>query len=237
MGKEIIEPNKDLMNPFGEPFKMMRMSLDGNGDLSKLKSVIILGTGATREYCDFSMETWGVNGAYSLCYDPNQPKFRMDRLYMSDRLWAGEGSLNFDINSMNNFAKKYNTQMFTVHHPIKLGKHVLNAKKWDWTKLRDAFGTDYFTSSICYMLAQAIYEGYEYILLLGCDMSTKLEYFIQKAGVEFWIGYALGLGRIVEVPVDPRCAIMVPPSGVPYGDDIEYDLSIVDPDNLMGRKK
>jgi hypothetical protein len=78
------------------------------------------------------------------------------------------------------------------------------------------FGTDYFTSSLAFMLAMAIYEEYECIHIIGMPYCTDIEYFEQKACVEFWIGMALGQG--IDVVIDhPASVFMQQPDGELYG--------------------
>ncbi len=57
----------------------------------------------------------------------------------------------------------------------------------------------YFTSTIGYMMALAITEGYDWIGLYGIDLASDVEYPGQRPNTEYLIGYARGLGRIVDV--------------------------------------
>lgn len=57
----------------------------------------------------------------------------------------------------------------------------------------------YFTSSVNYAIALAIYQKYESIELYGIEMESNTEYSEQRPGVFFWIGLALGRG--IEVIV------------------------------------
>ena len=61
-------------------------------------------------------------------------------------------------------------------------------------------GRDYFTSSIAYMVAVGIMEGFEEIALYGINLAIGDEYFYQKACAEWWIGLAEGKGITVYVP-------------------------------------
>lgn len=56
------------------------------------------------------------------------------------------------------------------------------------------FGVDYFTNTIDYALALAIYKGFTEIDLYGVNMAFGSEYEYEKPGVEFWIGQAMGRG-------------------------------------------
>lgn len=58
----------------------------------------------------------------------------------------------------------------------------------------------YFTSSIAYMLALAIAEGFEEIRLLGVNMSIDSEYGYQRAACEYWLGIAAAKGVRVYLP-------------------------------------
>jgi len=48
----------------------------------------------------------------------------------------------------------------------------------------------YFTSSMCYMIALAAYEGFDRIEVYGFEMGSSTEYIYQKSGAEFWLGVA-----------------------------------------------
>lgn len=58
----------------------------------------------------------------------------------------------------------------------------------------------YFTSSICYAIALALYKGYERIELFGIDMSNNTEYIYQRDGVGLWVGIALARGVEIYLP-------------------------------------
>ncbi len=56
-------------------------------------------------------------------------------------------------------------------------------------------GEPYFTSSITYMIALAIYEGFDTIVLHRFQLGPRsTEYFEQKACINYWVGRALGEG-------------------------------------------
>ena len=72
----------------------------------------------------------------------------------------------------------------------------------------------YFTSSVCYAIALAIYQGYERIELYGVDMANNTEYIYQRDGIALWFGIALGLG--IEVYIPRECSMFDAPR---YGYD------------------
>jgi hypothetical protein len=78
------------------------------------------------------------------------------------------------------------------------------------------FGTDYFSNTVDYALALAIWEGYQEIDIYGVNMETDTEYAYQKPGVEFWVGVALGRGIKVNVH-GQYSTIMKTKDGLLYG--------------------
>lgn len=83
---------------------------------------------------------------------------------------------------------------------VKLPREEMNA----WFKARGGepgfFAEDYWTSTISYMLGLAIMKGAPEIHLYGVDLLQDEEYFYQRAGAEYLIGFARGLGIKVYIP-------------------------------------
>jgi hypothetical protein len=68
------------------------------------------------------------------------------------------------------------------------------------------FRRDYFHSTVDYMLALAISEGFEDIGVWGIDMAHDSEYEHQKPSGSYWIGVAEGRGIRVTLP--PESALL-----------------------------
>ena len=213
----------------------------GRRNLSK--SIIILGTGNTCVYCDFGWKdgkldpdsrVYGVNGAYTIpqIMPPDlRDKFRMHKLFMTDYTWSETGTLNFHPDDINNFSAKHGTQVISLH-PHVIGKHSMNEKRYPYRRICAKFHNNYFTDTICYMIAYALdqytveaisakgtrrLELTEPLTLrfFGVDMCTTLEYYLSKCGIEFWIGWAFSLG--CEVQITNGSVLMMHPRGIPYG--------------------
>ena len=58
----------------------------------------------------------------------------------------------------------------------------------------------YFTSSIDYMIAHAVYEQVDRIEVYGIDLGIETEYIYQRPGMAFWLGQALARGIEVIIP-------------------------------------
>jgi hypothetical protein len=71
-----------------------------------------------------------------------------------------------------------------------------NAVPLPLDRLIGQFGR-YFTSSIGYMTALAIADGYDWIGLYGVDLASDIEYQQQRANAEYFVGIAKGMGKTV----------------------------------------
>src|SRR5260370_23643322 len=60
---------------------------------------------------------------------------------------------------------------------------------------------DYFMSSVSYMVALAIMEGFQEIHLFGINLAIGDEYFYEKPNAEWWLGLAQGMGIKINVPL------------------------------------
>ena len=202
-------------------------------------------------------EVWGVNGAYTTVRIlPKKYKkyFSIDKLFLTDFLFTVEGSMNFLIKELNALIPKYGCELLSMRH-MTLGKDTLECKLIPYKKICDYFNLGakpYFTDTITYMIAYALYTHSELgrlpngvvrpelttplrLRLFGIDMATNIEYQVSKGGVEFWLGLARGMGA--EVTVAYGSAILMNPRPVPYGFRPKIDLSLIDPENILGRRQ
>lgn len=91
--------------------------------------------------------------------------------------------------------------------------------------IADVFGNNqqipYFTSSIAYAIALAVYRGYKRIEIYGVEMETQTEYEHQRIGVAYWIGVAIGRG--IEVNFHSRTMFIEPLYGYEGNTKIEME--------------
>jgi hypothetical protein len=80
----------------------------------------------------------------------------------------------------------------------------------------DYFNVDYFSNTVDYALALAIFKGATEINLYGVNMKNETEYAYQKPGVEFWVGMAMGKG-IKVIPHGEHTTILKTRDGLLYG--------------------
>lgn len=85
---------------------------------------------------------------------------------------------------------------------------VWMAEPADWVPMAREFPTDtllkefggYFTNSVSWMIALAIYEGVDELALYGVDMAHGTEYAAQRPSCEYYVGLARGQGIPVFIP-------------------------------------
>lgn len=100
-------------------------------------------------------------------------------------------------------SKEYIEKLIESNIPIMMcEKHedIPMSKAYPLDDIIKALGTDYFTNSISYMIAQAIYEGYDEIALYGVDMAQSEEYAKERPSVEYFVGFARAKGIPVYIP-------------------------------------
>jgi len=169
-----------------------------------MRTVAIVGNAsATLPYAKYSKadEFWSMN--HLLLFQlPNGDIPRVDRLFeIHEENW-------FRRKELNESAEKY-WDFLQQEHPFPIYMHdvhpaVPSSVKYPKDEIvstllagfRDSAGEirEFFTSSVAWMFALAIYEGFDRIELYGCEMQYGTEYFYQQPGGTFWIGLALGRG-------------------------------------------
>jgi len=106
----------------------------------------------------------------------------------------------------------------SVHYPIE--------------RVMAELGThDYFTSTIAFMVALAIAEGFKEIGIYGIDLIIGREYFFEKACVEFYLGIAHARG--IEYHKPEGCALLW--QSHRYGYEVEPDYGFFSLSKLKDR--
>jgi len=72
--------------------------------------------------------------------------------------------------------------------------------KYPLHEIIEKLETDYFTNSISYMVAYALYVGVDEIAIYGVDMAQDEEYAKERPSVEYFVGYARAKGIPVYIP-------------------------------------
>ena len=156
-----------------------------------MKEVVILGTGPSIKLyrLDDKTEVWGLNNIYKKI-----PK-KLDKLFFFDdyRIFGLE------------VLQKQQTQLVSKH-PIE----GLDIEVYPLDEIKKDLKTDYFANTFCYMIAYALWKGYEMIRLYGVDMATGKEQSTERPCMEYWVGFARGRGATVVISPGSRVCAKTP---------------------------
>lgn len=90
-----------------------------------------------------------------------------------------------------------------IRYPIEEVTLEIFSKVYRGNKPKAAYG-----SSIDFMAALAMYEGYDWIGYFGIEMQSGTEYKYQIPDAHFHLGFAAGRGITTWVPDDPRSSLL-----------------------------
>jgi hypothetical protein len=100
----------------------------------------------------------------------------------------------------------------------------LNSQVYPVAEIIETFRCSYFTNTVSYMIALAMYEEAQEIGVWGVDMAVHQEYREQRPSCEYWLGLAEGRGIKISLP--EVCELLK--TSVLYG----YDLVTADDDKM-----
>jgi len=147
-------------------------------------------------------EIWGINTLWKSTPHviPKATRWFMTHKY--DRVINEKG--DFEQWEWLKRVKAFPIYMLGEHSGDR-SKEVKMAIPYPIGEIKQKFGT-YFTNSISYEMALAIYEGFKEIHLYGVEMALSGEYGYQRPSVEYFIGLARGMGIKVYLP--ERCDLL-----------------------------
>ncbi len=172
------------------------------------KTVVITGLFAPFQWKlddDVDVEIWGVNRTYIYQNDvPEHPD--LTRLFFFDSLeklkFYGHkdfakhvSALNIPVITKCHYPEIPLSEAFPLQEIME--EFRLIPKQSEKLSINELLrrGKPYFTSSIAYMVAMAIYEGFDHIVIHKMQVYTQsTEYLEQKACINFWLGIAIGRG-------------------------------------------
>jgi len=167
------------------------------------KEVALIGKGAGRELAPIKgtkgIDTWGVNDivAHREC----------DVCFFMDRHLLLGGNMDTLVKNAVNHT---NTPLYCT----KTFEDIPTSIEYPLNEVICHFGLDYFSDSCAYMLALAIYNGYEKIHLYGFNYSHGSKYIIEKPCVSAWLGVALGKG--IKLNIQERSELLKTVDGNRY---------------------
>jgi len=136
------------------------------------------------------------NSKFSIKYPPHKS-------WSVGELTAGSMNPKFGVELEMAWLKRQNLFI----HPT-MQTTFPDAKVFDYQRHLAKFG-NYFTSSISWMLAEAIEENPDEIGIFGISMSSTSEYSHQKPGCAYLIGWARALG--IKVTIQEGSELLLAP--------------------------
>ena len=158
------------------------------------RKICIVGYAPSKDQAPFgdkSWEIWGLNDLYE--HIPRWTRWFEVHLKADLDAYMTRGGKFRHIAGLQGVAAKcplYMQEAFSdipgsIRYPIE----VITA----------AYG-NYFTNTISYMIAMAIFEGCDELAIYGVDMAQETEYGGQRPSCEYFLGIALGAGIQLEIP-------------------------------------
>lgn len=151
------------------------------------RTVIIVGMAKSlKGEKPLNAEIWCVNHAF-------RHQSNLDRLYFLDPLEYMEGLPTME---------HYTERVAAIDVPVfcqTQTREIPQSQRYPLEDVIENAGYDVFACSISYMIAHAIHEGVDKIIMHGimCNSSAH-DYWDQKPNIDTWLGIAIGRGIKVE---------------------------------------
>jgi hypothetical protein len=152
--------------------------------------VYIIGGANGKELCPYDSERWGVNATcIGTLVDVS---FHLHDLMHEERYFitGTKQQKQADFLPFLGYVKFKNHPVFSV----KTYEGFPSIQRYPYEEVCEFFGTNYFTNSICYLIAFALYKGYKEIHTYGVNFTMADEYMDEIPGVAFWIAMAHSRG-------------------------------------------
>jgi len=196
--------------------------------------VVILGRGTGGEQYPrkiWTHKVWACFSAVQAFHSRIDMAFGADPLELFEKRRSGMSKAKFFANQAMLAVVRHEVGQRNI--PIflpRVYKEWPTSVKFPLREIVDKFGITYFSNTICYMVAYAVYTGVKQIDLYGINMSYGSEYREEKGGLECWLGFAMGRGIKVNIH-GALSQVLKTDSGLLYGYGCDENLKngIVNP--------
>ena len=169
------------------------------------KKVAIVGFAGTRDmapYDDPECEIWSVNNLYKFIPRTDRIFQLHSRLALENEVHGVSSKEHLDFLRNTEIPvymqEKYPDIPASVRYPLEEMVEEFGIPRTNDMQTKDA----YFTNTISFMIALAIYEGFTDIYIYGVDMAVAIEYREQRPSCEYYIGIAKGRGINIYMPAE-----------------------------------
>jgi hypothetical protein len=178
-----------------------------------MSNIILLGAGPSAAECPHDKEVWGVNATIKWQYQPISKLFFFDDLEIFNPAVMTVEDLKYN---------RHETEYISTYKNAEYGKTVgLEITEYPLHDIIKEFKTTYFSNSVAYMIAYAMYKGVTSMDLYGIDHLTGFSYLNERAGVEYWMGRAVQSGIKIHIAIGS--ALLRTCTGRMYGYDKFFD--------------
>lgn len=183
------------------------------------KKVCLLGTSNTLNQApinDKSFEFWALNDMYEMIPTANISRwFELHTRREQEKVISARASGGY-LDGLRSLTMPVYMQDKYEDIPTSI--------KYPLEDVIAHFGRQYFKSTLDYMIALALYEGFEEIHIYGVNMADSIEYAHQRPSMEYWIGRAEGMG--VKVVLPEGCDLLKAYFRYGYDEERESDLLV-----------
>jgi len=149
-----------------------------------------------------SADVWAVNMGYKI-------QEGITRMYVMDTYAFNDRALDDMVTSGGRFTisnKQFIEELDALGVPVvgsAAHPAIKMSERYPIEDITEFFGIVYFTSTIAYMMADAIYKGYEHIWIDRImTYPQSADYFQQKPCMDYWLGQAMARGVKVSISED-----------------------------------
>ena len=144
-----------------------------------MSRLILLGRGPSKGECTFNYETWATA---TLLLDPEWRDKPYSKLFMVD--WKPENL----VMEVLRIAKERNIPVVSPH-----SHRIAGTESYPVFDVIEHFNANYLRNTASYMLALALYQGYEKLYIYGLDVNGDVDYLVNRSYITFWLGVATGM--------------------------------------------
>ena len=196
-----------LENSLGYMTATEHLSEDGKGVPRTCEEVAIVGFApSTMEDVQFlfgdpNIEIWALNQLYiawpRICPENRMPEKRnITRWFQIHHRHSYDQTVQRDHSHHDWLTNQKDFPIYMMDRE----EDIPVSCKFPAKLLIEHFNRRYFTNSISWEIALAIYEGFKKIHIYGVDMAQDSEYAFERPSVEYWMGVAEGSGIKVVLP-------------------------------------
>ncbi len=178
-------------------------------DSNPLRAAIIGKAPASRDFAPFEDESWEIWTLSDLVPRQQVPRFNRHFELHHEWWWRPDAKRPNDCRVSPDY---YDWLRSIDGQPVYMQQHYQDipaSRPFPLQGIVHHFRYPYYTNTVSYLIAFAIFEGAKSIGIWGVDMAQTVEYREQRPSCEWLIGWAMGAG--IEVIIPDECDLLKTP--------------------------